>query len=159
MINSFQIIFYLAITISTGSCDVVSIKMINFQFFHGFIAQVGAVLGKIFPGANCNDYCFNKTFPVFDGPLNKQLVIAPMSACAMNVSFLLFTPKNPNASQNFTYISPTSDWNSSNLDVSAKTQFIVHGWMDSYGVGGWMEVQYKLSKYMCLKQNNLNFRK
>ena len=89
------------------------------------------------------DYCFSKNYGL-DGPLNKALVFAPMSPNEMDVKFLLFTCSNKDKSQNFSYLSDSSEWKNSNFDPNAITRFIVHGWMEKYPGNSagynWMEV-------------------
>ena len=100
------------------------------------------------------DYFFpNSTF-VFDGPINTKLVVLPMSPDMMNVQFLLFTCKNRNVSQNFTYLSPSSAWSNSNLNVSQNTRIIIHGWNGKYPLEWSMVSDYFQTNYYQLKFTN-----
>ena len=118
----------------TGINSVSSLTQL-FPFLLNFLQSLNStlsLLGITLP-ISPPDYCFNSSI-VFDGYINDQLVIAPMSPQRMNVSFLLFTCANRNAPQNFTYLSPSSAWRNSNFIASVKTR------MDAYNPGLWMKV-------------------
>ena len=91
------------------------------------------------------NYCFTTSSFVFDGPINEKLVALPMSPDKMNVQFLLFTCNNRDVPQTFTYLSPSSDWEDSNFDVTQNTRIIVHGWNGKYPLE-WSVVSYNLIK-------------
>ncbi|XP_039593107.1 pancreatic lipase-related protein 2-like [Polypterus senegalus] len=79
--------------------------------------------------------CFTNDRP-WAGTLERPIAKLPWSPETINTRFALFTRQNPSQHQEISAISPSSISNS-NFQLSRKTHFIVHGFIDK-GEEGWL---------------------
>ncbi|CAG2177305.1 unnamed protein product, partial [Oppiella nova] len=107
-------------------------------------SDLRALLNKV-PVNRKSDYCFGNYTNGFNGFINHMTGLLPMSPNEMDVKFLLFTCNNRDNSQNLTYLSQPNEWTAAGFNISARTKFIVHGWLEKYPGGiqsdwyNWME--------------------
>ncbi|KAG2462914.1 LIPR2 protein, partial [Polypterus senegalus] len=86
--------------------------------------------------------CFTNDRP-WAGTLERPIAKLPWSPETINTRFALFTRQNPSQHQEISAISPSSISNS-NFQLSRKTHFIVHGFIDK-GEEGWLVDMCKVS--------------